>query len=108
MLDTDPSSTFLKVTDSELNGPDAIIGVAKWNIWDDGVIPEDVEVDGPWWNDIEGDLGDKAYAQTLFRDYHEERRKALRESGGHLVCRSTYWSFVSFSAYQYQRSISWL
>ena len=89
MQATDPHTTFLKVTDSELTGPDAIIGIAKWNVWDN-VIPEEVELDGPWWDDVEGEEGDKVYAQALFRTYMVERRKALRESGGHLICECAH------------------
>jgi len=75
---TVPYSTFLKVTDTA-NGE--IIGVAKWDIYNGYVPPEGGLGTTEWW-----DNDDTArYVDALYQDYLIERRKALRETGGHLA-----------------------
>ncbi|KAL8766222.1 MAG: hypothetical protein Q9209_006936 [Squamulea sp. 1 TL-2023] len=80
MKNSDPNAIFLKVTETDTG---EMIALAKWNVYD-GVIPEAVELNGDFWANSE----DKEYAQHLFRGYLAPRRKAIEESGGHLVCKS--------------------
>lgn len=80
MKRTDPNTTFIKVVDTQVG---KIIAMAKWNIYD-GTLPEEVDVDGDYWQGQD----DKEYAQYLFREYLVPRRRAIRESGGNLVCKS--------------------
>ncbi|KAL8942205.1 MAG: hypothetical protein Q9211_001503 [Gyalolechia sp. 1 TL-2023] len=77
---SDPNTRFLKVTDMDTG---EIIAVAKWNIYD-GVVPDEIELDGDFWATSE----DKEYAKYLFRGYLVPRREAIKRSGGHLVCKS--------------------
>ena len=77
---SDPNTTFVKVVDRDTN---RMIAVAKWNIYD-GVVPEESVPDGHFWSSLE----DKEYAQHLFHAFNVPRRKAIRESGGQLVCKS--------------------
>ncbi|MCJ1238910.1 hypothetical protein MMC14_006902, partial [Varicellaria rhodocarpa] len=58
-----------------------IIAIAKWNIYDKGVVPDEENLDGPWWDD---GPDTKEYAQELYRVYLQDRRKAIRNSGGML------------------------
>ncbi|MCJ1233238.1 hypothetical protein MMC14_001193 [Varicellaria rhodocarpa] len=74
----DPTGKFLKVTDSETG---EIIGVAKWNVYDGDVPPEDGLGTTEFWESE--DMA--AYADALYRAYLVERRAAVRESSGHLL-----------------------
>lgn len=76
---SDPNTTFLKVTDTETN---VIVAMAKWNIYQDNTIPDEWELEGDFWANEE----EKEYAQVLCREYLIPRRKAIRESGGNVVC----------------------
>ena len=76
----DPNTTFLKVVDSQTG---EIVAVAKWNVYD-GVIPEESVPDGPFWLSQD----EKELAQHMFHGYNVPRMKAIRESGGNLVCES--------------------
>lgn len=76
----DPHTKFLKVVDTDTG---AMIAKAKWNIWK-GVIPPEDDLDGDYWETEE----EKEWAQHLNRDFLISRRKAIRDSGGHLVCKS--------------------
>jgi hypothetical protein len=76
---SDPTATFLKVVDTETG---EMIAQAKWNIFQDNIPPE-LDLDGDFWGD---DTEEKEYAQHLCRDYLILRRKAIKESGGNLVC----------------------
>ena len=77
---TDPNTTFLKVVD--INSKQ-IVGVAKWIVYN-GVLPEESVPDGPFW----ANQDEKELAQDMFRGYNVPRMKAIRESGGNLVCES--------------------
>lgn len=84
--EADPHTTFLKVNDTDQTTKDKpsgpIIAMAKWNIYDNA-IPPDSDIDGPWWDNGQGE---KLYAQELFRHFMAPRRAAIRDSGGYLVC----------------------
>ena len=77
------------ITDTELTTSESpsgeIIAIAKWNIYDKGVVPDEENLDGPWWDD---GPDTKEYAQELYRVYLQDRRKAIRNSGGMLCCES--------------------
>lgn len=75
----DPNSTFLKVTDPAIG---EIIGIAKWNIYDGSIPPENGLGTTEFWDSKEM----ACYADAMYRLYLEERRAAIRESEGHLVC----------------------
>jgi hypothetical protein len=87
----DPYATFLKVVD-EASG--AFIAAAKWNIYK-GIVPPEVDVDGDYWESAE----EKEFAQSLFRGYLMPRRRAIRETGGALVCKCLRapWRFSSLT-----------
>lgn len=76
---SDPNTKFLKITDTETN---ILVTMAKWNIFENNTIPVDWELEGDFWVNEE----EKEYAQVLCREYLIPRRKAIRESGGNLVC----------------------
>ena len=82
---SDPNTTFIKVTDAETG---TMIAVAKWNVYD-RTVPEEVELEGDFWRGEE----DKEYAQYLFREFLIPRRKAIKDSGGSLVCE---WMLILF------------
>lgn len=73
-----PNSTYVKVTDKDTG---IIAGVAKWGIYD-GVIPKDTGLEGDYWDSED----DKDLAKEIGRGFVELRRKAIVDSGGHLVC----------------------
>lgn len=75
----DQNTTFLKVVDTRTG---EVVAVAKWNIYD-GSIPDDYELDGDFWESN----NEKEYAQHMFREYLVPRRKAIKDSGGRLVCK---------------------
>ena len=77
---SDPNTTFLKVTDKETG---EIIGAAKWNICDGFIPPETGLGTTEYWESEEM----AGYAEAMFKLYLEPRRKAIRDSGGHLVCK---------------------
>ena len=93
IAEKDINTTFVKAIDTDLvtrdNPEGKIAGIAKWNVYD-GVIPEEEDLDGPWWDDGKGD---KPRAQEMFRRFVKPRRSAIRESGGHLVCKFAIRSF---------------
>ncbi|KAL8811339.1 MAG: hypothetical protein Q9223_000357 [Gallowayella weberi] len=74
---SDPLTTFLKVTDTDTG---EMIAAAKWNIYD-GVVPEEAELDGDYWEGEE----EKEYAMYMFREYLGPRRAAIKASAGKLV-----------------------
>ena len=71
------------MTDSETG---EIIGVAKWNVYDGDVPPEDGLGTTEFWESE--DMA--AYADALYRAYLVERRAAVRESSGHLLGKLTH------------------
>jgi len=75
---SDPSTTFLKVTDTDTG---LVIAQAKWNIYKN-TIPAESDLDGPFWDTSD----EKEYAQHLCREYLIPRRKAIRESAGNILC----------------------
>ena len=77
---SDPNTTFIKVVDTSTG---KMIALAKWNVYN-GTVPEEVDLDGDFWQSQD----DKEYAQHLFREYLVPRRKAIKDSGGRLVCKS--------------------
>jgi hypothetical protein len=80
---TDPVATFIKVTDTSTG---EIIGIAKWNIYNDVIPPEMGLGTTEFWDSKEM----AEYADSIYRAYLKERRAATRESGGHLVCMSPF------------------
>ncbi|KAL8952507.1 MAG: hypothetical protein Q9222_001575 [Ikaeria aurantiellina] len=74
---SDPNTTFLKVTDTNTG---EMIAQAKWNIYD-GEVPKKAELGGDFW----AGQDEKEYAQYLFREYLGPRRSAIEACGGHLV-----------------------
>ena len=80
---TDPLASFLKVTDSETG---EIIGIAKWNIYNGHIPPEDGLGTTEFWESE--DMA--AYADALYRAYLVERRAAVRKSSGHLLGKLAY------------------
>jgi len=76
-MESDMYATFLKVVDDE----GEMIAGAKWNLYD-GTIPPEIDVSGDYWESEE----EKEYAAHMFRMYLGPRRKAIRESGGRLLC----------------------
>jgi len=76
---SDPSATFLKVTDTETG---LMIAQAKWNIYKNTIPPES-DLDGPFWDTLE----EKEYAQHLCREYLIPRRKAIKDSAGNILCK---------------------
>lgn len=77
---SDPNTTFIKVVDM-LSGK--MIALAKWNVYKDGTVPEEGELEGEFREGRE----EKEYARYLFREFLVPRRRAIRESGGRLVCK---------------------
>ena len=77
---SDPNTTFIKVVD---NSTGRMIALSKWNVYNE-TVPEEVDLDGDFWQSQD----DKEYAQHLFREYLVPRRKAIKDSGGRLVCKS--------------------
>lgn len=75
---SDPTTTFVKVTDTDTG---EIMAQAKWNIYN-GEVPEEVELDGDFW----AGQDEKEYAQYLSREFLGPRTAAIKASGGHLVC----------------------
>jgi hypothetical protein len=55
----------------------------------DGEVPPEYKLEGNYWKDQE----EKDYGNDLFAAYLAPRRKAIRDSGGNLVC--TYQTDVS-------------
>ena len=78
---SDPNTHFIKVVDETGH----IVAMGKWNVYD-GVIPEEQDVDGDFWKSED----DKEYAQYLYREYLRPRRKAIKKSDGHLVCKISF------------------
>lgn len=76
---SDLSTTYLKVTNTDTG---VIVAVAKWNIYD-GVIPEEVQLDGDYWETETK----KELAREIFAGYLRPRQEAIREAGGRLVCK---------------------
>ena len=76
---SDKYATFLKVTDKDTG---EIIGAAKWNIYNGEIPPETGLGTTEYWETEEM----AGYADAMYRLYLENRRKAIRDSGGHLVC----------------------
>ena len=83
MKKSDPNSTFLKVTDTVTG---EIIGIAKWNTYDGVVPPETGLGTKEFWDTAE----EAEYADAMYGLYLEERRNAIKESEGHLVCTSVH------------------
>lgn len=78
----DPHTTFIKCVDTDTG---AIVAKAKWNIWK-GVIPPETDLDGDYWETA----GEKEWAQHLNREFLISRRRAIKDAGGHLVCKIVY------------------
>lgn len=79
-MNSDPYTTFIKVVDIATGN---MIALGKWNVYN-GTVPEEADLDGDFWQGQD----DKEYAQYLFREYLVPRRKAIKDSGGRLVCKS--------------------
>lgn len=75
-MKADVHATFSKV----MNDQGEMIAGAKWNIYDH-VLPPEFEAEGNYWENEE----EKEYAQHMFRTYLVPRRRAIKESGVHLV-----------------------
>lgn len=76
---SDPNTTFIKVMDTDTG---TMIAQAKWNIYR-STIPPELELDGDFWENEE----EKEYAQLLCGEYLIPRIRAIRESGGNLLCK---------------------
>jgi hypothetical protein len=76
-MKADIYATWLKVVNEE----GEMVAGAKWNIYDH-VLPPEFEAEGDYWKSDE----EKEYGQHMFRTYLVPRRKAIKESGGHIVC----------------------
>jgi hypothetical protein len=76
---TDPTITFLKVTDTDTG---LMIAQAKWIVYKNH-IPAEEDLDGDFWENSE----EKEYAQLLDREYLNHRRKLIKDSGGNLVSK---------------------
>lgn len=55
--------------------------MAKWNLFENEIPPEDGLGTTEYWEDTET----AEYADVLYRRYLDERRKAIRASGGNLA-----------------------
>ncbi|KAM0145519.1 hypothetical protein ACHAPG_011582, partial [Botrytis cinerea] len=77
MKRTDPSITFLKVTDTDKG---IMIAQAKWNIYKN-TAPKETDLDENFWETDE----EKLYAQLMRREYLIPRRKAIEDSGGNIL-----------------------
>jgi len=76
----DPTTTFVKVTDTTTG---TIIAIAKWHVFD-GVIPEEEHgIAGNYWESQDA----RELAEWNSITFHQLRWKAIRDSGGHLVCK---------------------
>ena len=84
-----PYARFCKVVDTDTG---EMIGFAKWDIYD-GHLPE-VPTGMPekYYRDEE----EKAYADYMWNEFTKRRWEAVRESGGHLVCK---WCLAALDAY---------
>ena len=82
-FESNPRANFFKMTVTK-SGPDQgkVVGIAKWLIFDDGVVPERGELTGNWWASEE----DKELAAYTAGKYTDPRWDAIRASKGHLVC----------------------
>ena len=58
-----------------------MIGMAKWNFFENEIPPEDGLGTTEFWED----KATAEYADALYRGYLNERRQAIRESGGNLA-----------------------
>lgn len=87
---TDPNTKFLKVVDTETG---KMIAQAKWNIYKN-TIPTIVDLDGPYWKTDE----EKEYAQLLCREYLIPRTKAIKETGGNLLCKLCFAPYLRLAA----------
>jgi hypothetical protein len=76
----DPNTTFLKATDTSTN---TIIGMAKWNVYSNVIPAEVTKLEGDYWSNEEA----RELAEWYVSDYLRLRRKAIRDSGGNLVCK---------------------
>ena len=77
---SDPNTTFIKVTDMQTG---KMIALAKWNVYK-GTVPKEAELEGEFWQGPD----QKEYAQYLFREFLVPRREAIKKSAGRLVCKS--------------------
>lgn len=76
---TEPTITDIKAVDEETG---KTIGHARWMICD-GRIPPESELSGDYWETQD----QKDFAAHMFSQYLVPRRKAIKESGGHIVCK---------------------
>lgn len=77
---SDPNTTFIKVTDMQTG---TMIALAKWNVYN-GTVPEEAELEGEFRHGPD----EKEYAQYLFCEFLVPRREAINNSAGRLVCKS--------------------
>lgn len=73
----DKHANWLKVVDDD----GTIVAVAKWNEYD-GVLPEEEEFDGQWWETDD----EKKYAEYLGKTFLKKRRARMEEVNGHCIC----------------------
>lgn len=78
----DPHTKFLKVTDTSTG---KVVGISKWNVYDKAVPEEVTKFEGDYWATEDA----KELAEWHLNEYLKLRRKAIRDSGGNLVCKST-------------------
>jgi len=78
MFHGDPNGNFLKVVDTDTG---TIVAAAKWNIYKDGDVPPQPQIDGDYWENEE----EKEFAQALFNAFFAPRQKVIEETNGRLV-----------------------
>lgn len=78
---SDPHTTYLKAFDASTG---EILGMAKWNIYDDHIPDFDKahdEKEDYWDNDDE-----KAFSEALAKVFYDERNAAITRTGGKILC----------------------
>jgi hypothetical protein len=75
----DPFATNIKALDPETG---KMIGHARWIVCDGALAPE-FELSGDYWDSQE----QKEFASWMYSQYLVPRREAIKNSGGHIVCR---------------------
>ena len=80
---SDPNTHFVKAVSTETGD---IVGVAKWNIYD-GVVPDEIPLEGNFWENER----EKELANEMWAGYLKNRREAVKDTGGRIVCRTLHY-----------------
>ncbi|KAF2996520.1 hypothetical protein E8E13_006175 [Curvularia kusanoi] len=78
MFHGDSYGHFVKVVEADTR---TIVGAAKWNIYEKGIIPPQPELNGDYWQSED----DKEFAQALFHEFFAPRQKVIERTNGNLV-----------------------